>query len=166
MRNEHGKELVFFTFSNSYSTQFWLQGITLLLVYFWTLSNLSDPIDSATVSHCERKTNHSLIYWDIQLTCIVQSLTVTLSYISKLVYYASLLFQSLITTLWPFLLAVCLYPGMWVKWRSFCRCLEEPNMTAEVSPTFLRSSACVLTSAQHFISWGPFIMKALGTCDA
>ena len=159
-------DLIFFTFPNSYSTQFWLWGITLLSVYFWTLTNFSDPIDSATLRHWERKPDHSWIHQDIQLTGIVQSLTVTLSHISQLVYCGSLPLQSTITTLWHFVSAACLHPGMWVEWRSFCRCLEGPNMTAAVSPTILRSSACVLTSVHHFISWGPFMMKAFGTCDA
>ena len=39
-------------------------------------------------------------------------------------------------------------------------------MTAAMSPTFLRTSACVITSVHHFISWEPTIMKAFGMCDA
>ena len=39
-------------------------------------------------------------------------------------------------------------------------------MTAAVSPTFLRKTACVITSVHHFISWGPVIMKAFVMCDA
>jgi len=38
-------------------------------------------------------------------------------------------------------------------------------MTAAVSPTFLRTSACFITSVLHFISWGPIIRKAFGMCD-
>ena len=166
MKWTQGEELVFFTFSTSYSTHFCLWGITLLLVYFWTLSIFSDPTGSANLNYWERKPDQMWTHQDSQLTCIVQLLTVILSHTSKLVYYASLDLQSPITTLWHFVLAACLHPGIWVKWRSFCRCLEGPNMTAEVSPTFLRSSACVLTSAQHFISWGPFVMNVFGTCDA
>ena len=52
------------------------------------------------------------------------------------------------------------------KWRSYCACLEEANMTAAVSPIFLRKTACVITSVHQFISWGPIIMKAFGVCDA
>jgi len=39
-------------------------------------------------------------------------------------------------------------------------------MTATVTPTFLRTSACVITSVHRFISWGPIIMKAFGMGDA
>ena len=39
-------------------------------------------------------------------------------------------------------------------------------MTAAMSPTFLRTSACVITSVHNFISWGTIIMKAFGMCDA
>ena len=39
-------------------------------------------------------------------------------------------------------------------------------MTAAVSPTFLRTSAFVITSVHHFFSWGPIIMKAFGMCNA
>ena len=31
---------------------------------------------------------------------------------------------------------------------------------------FLRTTACVIVSVHHFISWGPIIMKAFGMCDA
>jgi len=39
-------------------------------------------------------------------------------------------------------------------------------MAAAVSPTFIRISACVITSVPHFISWGPNVMKAFGMSDA
>ena len=39
-------------------------------------------------------------------------------------------------------------------------------MTAAVSPTFLRTTACVINSVDHFFSWGSIIMKAFGLCDA
>ena len=39
-------------------------------------------------------------------------------------------------------------------------------MIAAVSPTLLRTTACVIISVHHFISWGPIIMKAFGMCDA
>jgi hypothetical protein len=39
-------------------------------------------------------------------------------------------------------------------------------MTETESLTFLRTSACVITSVHHFFSWGPIIMKAFGMCDA
>ena len=35
-------------------------------------------------------------------------------------------------------------------------------MTEAVSPTFLVTFACVITSVHHFFSWGPIIMKAFG----
>ena len=39
-------------------------------------------------------------------------------------------------------------------------------MTAAVSPTFLRTSACVIISVHNFISWGTIIMKEFGMCGA
>jgi uncharacterized membrane protein YobD (UPF0266 family) len=39
-------------------------------------------------------------------------------------------------------------------------------MTAAESPTFLRTTACVITSVHHFFSWEPIIMKAFGMCNA
>jgi len=39
-------------------------------------------------------------------------------------------------------------------------------MTAAVSPTFLRTSTCAITSVHHFISCRPNIVKAFGMCDA
>ena len=64
-------------------------------------------------------------------------------------------------------LTACLHIAiLWEKWRSHCGCLESANMTAAVSPTLLRTTACVITSVHHFISWGPTIMKAFGMCDA
>ena len=40
-------------------------------------------------------------------------------------------------------------------------------MTAAESHTFLRTSACVITSVHHhFFSWAPIVMKAFGMCDA
>jgi len=39
-------------------------------------------------------------------------------------------------------------------------------MTAAVSPTFLRTTACVINSVPHFFSWGSFIMKSFCLCDA
>jgi hypothetical protein len=39
-------------------------------------------------------------------------------------------------------------------------------MTAEVSPTFLGKTACVIISVHHFFSWGSIIMKSFGMCDA
>jgi hypothetical protein len=38
------------------STPFWLWGITLLLVYFCTLSIMSDPTDKATLTSLGKKT--------------------------------------------------------------------------------------------------------------
>ena len=37
-------------------------------------------------------------------------------------------------------------------------------MIAAVSPTLLRTTACVIISVHHFISWGPIIRKAFGMC--
>jgi len=39
-------------------------------------------------------------------------------------------------------------------------------MTEAMSPTFLKTSACVITSVHHFFSWGPIVMKAFDMCDA
>jgi hypothetical protein len=39
-------------------------------------------------------------------------------------------------------------------------------MTAAVSPIFLRTTACVITSVHHYFSWGPIIREAFGMCDA
>jgi hypothetical protein len=126
-----GKELVFFTFSNSYSMQFWLWGITRLLIYFWTLPILWDPTDRATLSQWERKPDRSWIYRDSQFTCIVQLLTVILSHISQLVYFASLPLQSPITTLLH--LFVCLFiihsvdPHVLNKPTQYRGCQENTN---------------------------------------
>ena len=38
-------------------------------------------------------------------------------------------------------------------------------MTAAESPTFLRTTACVIISVHHFFNWEPIIMKAFGMCD-
>jgi len=54
--------------------------ITLLLVYFWTLSLLSNPTDKAALIHWERKSDHRWIHRVSQLTCKVHSLTVNLSH--------------------------------------------------------------------------------------
>ena len=48
----------------------------------------------------------------------------------------------------------------------YCGHLEEANMTEAMSPTFLRTSACVITSVHNFFRWGPIVMKALGMCNA
>ena len=45
--------------------------------------------------------------------------------------------------------------------QSYCGCLEGGNMTAAVSPTFLRTTACVITSVHHFISWGANYKKRI-----
>jgi hypothetical protein len=39
-------------------------------------------------------------------------------------------------------------------------------MTAAVSHTFLRTTACVITSVHYFFGWGSIIIKAFGMCDA
>jgi len=39
-------------------------------------------------------------------------------------------------------------------------------MTAALAPTFLRTSACVITSLHHFMRCGPIKMTAFGMCDA
>jgi hypothetical protein len=38
-------------------------------------------------------------------------------------------------------------------------------MTAAESPTFLRTTACGITSVHHYFSWEPIIMKAFGMYD-
>jgi hypothetical protein len=39
-------------------------------------------------------------------------------------------------------------------------------MTAAVSPTFLRTSACVIISVYNLLSWGAIIKETFGKCDA
>lgn len=130
---------------NYYSTQFWLRRITPLSVYFWTLSILSDPTDKDTLNHLERKPDSRWIYRERRLTCIVQSMTVTLSHRSKLVSNASLHLQCLITTLCHLcVLVACLHPAIWEEWRSYWECLESAKMTAAVSHTLLRTPAWFL----------------------
>ena len=64
--------------------------------------------------------------------------------------------HSLITALWHLCApAACLHTAIWEEWRSYCGCLEGTNMSAAMSPTFLRTITCVITSVHDFISWGP-----------
>jgi hypothetical protein len=60
----------------------------------------------------------------------------------------------------------CLHTAIWEEWRLHCGCLKGTNMTEAMSSTFLRTSACVITSVHRFFSWGPIIMKAFGMREA
>jgi hypothetical protein len=121
---------------------------TILSVRYYTIISLFlDSVHSlrsnkATLHHWETKPNRRFIHRNSQLTCIVQSVTVTLSHKSQLVCYASLPSHSPITILWHLCVpAACLYTDIWEEWRSYCGCLEGANMTAAVSPTFLQLGA-------------------------
>jgi len=150
------EDLVFFIFSNTYHTHFWLWGITQLFVYLSTLSILSDPTDH----HCETKSDHRWINRDSQLTCTVQSMTVIFSHRWKLVYFVYFPLQSLSQPYDTCVRRQLSYILPFERTGGF----EEANMTAAVSHTFLRTSACVIISVWLSFSWGPNIMKAFNIC--
>jgi len=80
--------------------------------------------------------------------------------------YSAVIDSSFLTDKSYCIMPTGLHTATWEEWRSYCVCLEGANMAAAVSPAFLRTSACVITSVHHFISWGPIIMKSLDMCDA